>query len=118
MQGSNHQIGISAKTDVDQASRALLDKRAIASRLGVSLRTVDQFLADGVLDRGLNLGPRMERWREADYDAMLDRLERRKPAPEPERLVEARHNKRQAVQPMTAAGQRQREETTRRTGGL
>lgn len=53
----------------DVESDSLLDKRAVANYLGVSLRTVDRFLAEGRLPIGRRVG-RFQRWtREEVLDA-------------------------------------------------
>lgn len=50
--------------------RGLLSKKQVATRLGVTERTIDRLIADGVLRPGRMVGSR-PRWTEADVEAAV-----------------------------------------------
>jgi hypothetical protein len=66
-----------------QAPRRLLSFENVADRLGVSVRTLKQALADGMIEvEPIELGPRIHRFTEEDFDTIVAAFPRRKFKPE------------------------------------
>jgi len=64
----------------------LLDRARFRALLGVGERRFVELLKAGIIDRPLDLGPRLARWQNADYEQALKRLKRRAPGQEPDHL--------------------------------
>lgn len=70
--------------------RRTADQGGFCGLLVVSERKFDQLLATGVIGQPLELGPRVARWTQSDFEAAIERLPRRHRAAEPATLSNGR----------------------------
>lgn len=56
--------------------RELLTKSEVARRVGLSVRTIDRYVARGQFPQPVRLSRRWVRWRRCDIDIYLERLYR------------------------------------------
>ncbi len=86
------------KTGDGGSARPLLTEAAFRELLGgMSERKFKELRAAGIVGAPLELGPRVARWTQSDYEATLQRLPRRKKAPEPVTLAQGRRARIEAV---------------------
>lgn len=100
----NHAEARSNRAAEAQPTR-LLTKKDLCARLDASERTVDELIAAGVIGPALELGPRMQRWTEADWEETLARLPRRARLAEPENLANGRRRRIEAMKAGASSNQ-------------
>ncbi len=85
--------------------KPLLTEAAFRALLGgMSERKFHELRASGIVGAPLELGPRVARWTQADFQETLARLPRRQAAPEPASLSAGRRARIEAMKRPTLPG--------------
>ncbi len=57
---------------MDTSPTEVLTKKDLCKQLKVSMRTIERWMAEGILPPPLRIGPRSPRWRKAEIEKWMD----------------------------------------------